>query len=436
MKRRITCLSVLLLALCGAYAQDISRYEYWTDDDYANRSIVEAEGSEITLTVSTDGLGPGIHFLNFRASRSDGVWGNFYRYLYYIPAQQNSGGGSVSVEYWIDDNQAGNSREAADEGQLLLAIDISELSPGVHYFNCTAMNEAGERGNSERYLFYVPNPSDDTTPSAFNGFEYWLDDDYAGKTVVETNEAESVFAINIQGLTSGVHYFNCRAMNEQGTYGAPIRQMFYIPQSEVSTDCQLASAEYWLDDDYAGKVSLLTNETDQAFSIDVSHLASGVHYFNYQATDSEGRKGNLVRQLFYLARGNNAPGSELLEYEYWIDDDVANKVTGKGSQAEYVFNIDVSQLAVGTHTFNFRAKNQLEVSSELFVESFEISEPATLLGDVNNDGVVDIVDVANLVSHLAGFTPKDFNTKAADVNNDETIDSADVNELVKLILNK
>ena len=363
MKRRITCLSILLLALCGAYAQDISRYEYWTDDDYANRSIVEAEGSDITLTVSTDGLGPGIHFLNFRASRSDGVWGNFYRYLYYIPAQQNSGGGSVSVEYWIDDNQAGSSREAADEGQLSLAIDISELSPGVHYFNC-------------------------------------------------------------------------RAMNEQGTYGAPIRQMFYIPQSEVSTGAQLASAEYWIDDDYAGKVSLQTNETDQAFSIDVSHLASGVHYFNYQATDSEGRKGNLVRQLFYLARGNNAPGSELLEYEYWFDDDVANRVTGKGTQAEYVFNIDVSPLAVGTHTFNFRAKNQLEVSSELFVESFEVSEPATLLGDVNNDGVVDIVDVANLISHLAGHTPDGFILEAANVKHDEAVDSADVDELVKLILNK
>ncbi len=60
----------------------------------------------------------------------------------------------------------------------------------------------------------------------------------------------------------------------------------------------------------------------------------------------------------------------------------------------------------------------------------------TKVGDVNNDGVVDIVDVANLISHLAGHTPDGFNLEAANVNNDEAVDSADVDELVKLILNK
>ena len=50
--------------------------------------------------------------------------------------------------------------------------------------------------------------------------------------------------------------------------------------------------------------------------------------------------------------------------------------------------------------------------------------------------MVDIVDVANLISHLAGHAPDGFNLKAANVNNDEAVDSADVEELIKLILNK
>ena len=433
MKRRITSLSILLLTLCGVYAQDISLYEYWTDDDYANRSIVEAVGSDITLTLSTDGLGPGIHFLNFRASRSDGVWGNFYRYLYYIPAQQQATEmGSVSVEYWLDDNQAECKSDAVDDGQLSLAIDISKLSPGIHYFNCTAMNESGERGNTERYLFYVPQPSDGTANTPVNGFEYWLDDDYAHKTVCETSETESVFAVSIEGLGSGVHYFNCRAMNELGTYGSPIREMFYIPQTDLGTDAELASAEYWLDDDYAHKVSVNTADTEQAFTIDVSTLSRGVHYFNYRAMDSEGRRGNLIRQLFYIARGVENPGSEPLDYEYWIDDDLANKVTGKGTQAEYVFNIDVSTLAVGTHTFSFRAMNQLEQWSEVFVDSFEKSEAAVLKGDANNDGNVDDLDVTTLVNYILGLGEL-ANEAAADVNGDKVVNIADVAALIELV---
>ena len=108
MKRVITSLSLLLLLLCGAYAQDISQYEYWTDDDYANRSVVSSSGGNVSFDVSTSSLSAGIHFLNFRAKRNDEVWGNFYRYLYYIPTTPNSAdAGNLRVEYWLDDELTG-----------------------------------------------------------------------------------------------------------------------------------------------------------------------------------------------------------------------------------------------------------------------------------------------------------------------------------------
>ena len=130
MKRVITSLSLLLLLLCGAYAQDISQYEYWTDDDYASRSVVSSSGGSISLDVSTASLSAGIHFLNFRAYRSDGVWGNFYRYLYYIPTLKGSDAGNLRVEYWLDDDLAGVKSETAGSGSLSLSIDVSALTPG------------------------------------------------------------------------------------------------------------------------------------------------------------------------------------------------------------------------------------------------------------------------------------------------------------------
>lgn len=58
-----------------------------------------------------------------------------------------------------------------------------------------------------------------------------------------------------------------------------------------------------------------------------------------------------------------------------------------------------------------------------------------LMGDVNNDGYVNIVDVTCMVSHILGDTPPVFIRKAADLNNDGTINITDVTALVELILN-
>ena len=380
MKRVITCLSLLLLLLCGATAQSITQYEYWTDDDYASREVSSATGSGVSLTVSTAALEAGVHFLNFRACRDDGVWGNFYRYLYYIPTLKTDAAmEDLVVEYWLDDNRVGVKSEAANGGGLSLTVDISALAPGVHYFNCTPKATTGERGSSERYLFYVPQSLDNSTVSPVAGFEYWIDDDYACKKVEKGSSLKPVLTIGIGELASGVHFFNCRAVNERGEYGNPVREMFYIPDTQTFTDAQLASYEYWLDDDYANCVKGSSANASQAFTVDVSQLTGGVHYFNYCPIDDKGRRGNPTRQMFYMAKTVDASASEQITYEYWLDNDTSHKVTGKATTGENSFSIDISALDEGTHTFNFKAKNLLEKWGDLFSETFEIANTSATI---------------------------------------------------------
>ena len=377
MKRVITCLSLLLWWLCGAVAQDISQYEYWTDDDYASRSVVNSSGGNISMQVSTEQLSAGVHYFNFRACRSDGVWGNFYRYLYYIPTLGSQDAGGVNVEYWLDDDLAGVKTQSAAGGSMSLALDISSLSPGVHYFNCTPVSATGERGSSERYMFYIPLTFEQNATSPLKGYEYWLDDDYSAKQTGTSNVSNPMLTIDISSLKSGVHYFNFRAYNERGEYGNPVREMFYIPQANPNINATLSKAEYWLDDDYASKVTVETSNTEQAYTIDISHLGPGVHYFNYRAFDNEGNPGSWIRELFYLAHAEQTAASDKIDYEYWIDDNTANKVTGSGTGSEYMFSIDVAGLAPGKHTFNFRAKNVLDQWGELFMQEFVITDGST-----------------------------------------------------------
>lgn len=401
--RRLISLSMLALMLGSAQAQDISRYEYWTDDNYAGRSVVTASDSDITLGVSTDGLSAGIHFLNFRAAGSDGTWGNYYRYLYYIPTLRPQGNGEVAVEYWLDDNLTARQRQTAQDSIVELNVNISPLAPGIHFFNCTPMTSTDGRGSSERYVFYVPQPMDNATVSDISGYEYWLDDDYQGRVVREAGEGQSVVTVSLDGMASGIHYFNCRALNKRGEYGNPVREMFYVPDTQKHGDATLAAAEYWLDDDYADKVNVTTGDTEQAFSVDISSLGSGVHYFNYRAIDSHGHTGSMLRQMFYMARSTESEGGEPVEYEYWIDDDEAHKVTGKDTGHEYAFAVDVSTLPAGTHTFNFRAKNLLDEWGATYTETFELTE-------VNAIDCIRYTGKAFNVYNLNGIKVKDHAT--------------------------
>lgn len=362
------------MMLRGLHAQSISKYEYWTDDDYASRSEVTSSGGEVSLTISTAALGSGIHYLNFRAQRDDGIWGDYCRYVFYIPEVTTEATGTLSLEYWLDDDNAGMKSTSVEGEDVALTLDISHLEPGVHFFNCMPVSSGSGRGDLARYMFYVPNAKAVETVSDVAGYEYWIDDDHASAVKKQTTAGEQLLTVGLSNLSSGIHYFNCRVYNERGEYGCPVREVFYLPSSSATTtDVKLASYEYWIDDDYAHHVAGESQNAEQAFTIDVSGLTSGIHYFNYRAIDDQGRKGNPIRELFYIARTAGTSASGSLEYEYWIDNDTEKKVTGKGQYGEFVFNIDITPLDEGTHTFCFRAKDQLEQWSDTLMEKFDIS---------------------------------------------------------------
>lgn len=156
----------------------------------------------------------------------------------------------------------------------------------------------------------------------------------------------------------------------------------------ISNAQNLSRYEYWIDDDYAGRNIVESSSNEIALMVSTESLTDGVHYFNFRAYRSDGVWGNYYRNLFYVSSSSVDVG----EYEYWIDNST-NKVTGKGSGPEYVFNIDISKLGIGKHTFNFRAKNLSENWGETFSEEFEIKNgfqpilPSLTISSIGNGAV-------------------------------------------------
>ena len=60
----------------------------------------------------------------------------------------------------------------------------------------------------------------------------------------------------------------------------------------------------------------------------------------------------------------------------------------------------------------------------------------SVLGDVNGDGKVDIVDVTSTISYILGLTPAKFDAEAADVNDDKSVNVVDVTTIIDIILGK
>ena len=57
-----------------------------------------------------------------------------------------------------------------------------------------------------------------------------------------------------------------------------------------------------------------------------------------------------------------------------------------------------------------------------------------LRGDANNDGEVDVADIAAIVNPLNGNTPDNFNLKQADADNNNEVNMADVEAVARIIM--
>ncbi len=97
---------------------------------------------------------------------------------------------------------------------------------------------------------------------------------------------------------------------------------------------------------------------------------------------------------------------------------VGESVTGK--QKAELRNIVLSD--VNARTFKLDAV------------SFVVSATSVPLGDVNNDGVVNISDIASIVGYIMGDANTSFVEEAADVNGDGLINVSDIAGVVSLIV--
>ena len=182
---------------------------------------------------------------------------------------------STRYEYWFDNDYEGRTVNNTTDISLGLDIDISKQHPGLHYFNFRTQDAASGKWGGLSHIMYMVR--DTVSVASLAKYEYWLDNDYEGRTVKTGESSISELSLDISHLHPGLHYFNFRTQGSSGTWGGLAHYLFMV-KNDIK---DISSLEYWIDDNRSGSQTIDVNDSTVTITMDVTELDVGVmHTFN------------------------------------------------------------------------------------------------------------------------------------------------------------
>ena len=251
---------------------------------------------------------------------------------------------TTRYEYWLDNGYDGRTVVADNVDAVSLNLDISTITPGLHFFNFRAQGDSERWGSLSRFLFFKREETDSTVSMA--QYEYWLDNQHEMRTTVEGGTSEVLLNLDISSVKPGLHYLNFRAQGKSGHWGGLSRYLFFMREEADSTAISMAQYEYWLDNNYNNRTIVKGSYAEIPLDIDINSLKPGMHYFNVRAQGKSGQWSGLSRYLFFIKDGIG----QLAHIEYWLDER-QDVITQQVTDSTVVITMDISNLAGGDHTF-------------------------------------------------------------------------------------
>jgi len=278
MKRKLILLFVALTAVWLHTSAQI-RCEQWIDSNRGSAKWTNLILGEQTFTVDgISSLTPGLHFLNVLPYDEGGEKGVWRCIPFLMPEYWPGTNDATMVEYWVTGYDQQPHREPYAGTAVMLDIDASRYSPGMHFFNYRTLNARGEGDTWKIIPFLVPEGWPGTDEGAW--IEYWVTSYDQHPHRMPFGGGEVKFDIDISQMSYGLHFFNYRTLNERGEGGAWKQIPFYINNGIF--DDELISYEYWIDEQDAIKQTAVCPGIVQ-FDIDMAELPVGKHTLYFRA---------------------------------------------------------------------------------------------------------------------------------------------------------
>lgn len=153
------------------------------------------------------------------------------------------------------------------------------------------------------------------------------------------------------------------------------------------------------------------------------------YHLNLAASPSAACSFNMTSGARHLAGSDvtvTASPNQYYELQGWYLD--GTKVS---TDLSYTFTMPEKSITLtAAFTYNYQPASPDDPSSS------QTDIDNSLLGDVNNDGVLDVSDASAITNYSIGATPKTFVSKVADYNKDGAIDVSDASAIVNKVIGK
>lgn len=339
MNKRLIILSLFVGLIGSAFAQkQIAQYEYWFDNNDVAKTataITPVTTYALNTSIPTTGLPAGLHSFQIRFKQTAGLWSatstQFFVKIPNISAGQNK---VTHYEYWFDtDYSSKKIQSVSNQTNVSLSTSVStaQLPVGLHSFQLRFKDNTGT-WSSTTTRFFVKQPSSSTEDTKISNYEYWFDDNYAGKTaqtITSQSDVSLVTSIATDKLPLGLHSFQMRFQSVSGKWSSTTTQFFVKQPASTTEDTKISNYEYWFDDNYVGKTAqTITSQSDVSLvtSIATGKLPAGLHSFQMRFQSVSGKWSSTTTQFFVKPNAAGIGNNKIVAYEYWFNDSI-NKRT-------------------------------------------------------------------------------------------------------------
>ena len=336
-----------------ADGKSIVEHQYWID----GKLEAKVSQGEKPSAISIETLKPGVHTFAVRVKDNTGMFSPHTTKHFIVPPAV-AGESIVEHQYWID----GKMEAKVTKGQMISAIDVSMLSPGVHTFTVRVKDNTGRLSPHTTKHFIVPFNELAVAEKSIVEHQYWID----GKVEAKVTKGQMPSAIDVSTLTPGVHTFTMRVKDNTGRLSPHMTKYFIVP-FEDADDKSIVEHQYWIDENLEASVS----QNNKPSIIDISTLKPGLHSLTVRVKDSTGQWSSQTARHFILKEDGVVEDATITHGIYWFDDDLINATAVVLNSESGEVDIDIKDIEGGTHNLWWRCADSNGALSDARSVSFQ-----------------------------------------------------------------
>ena len=325
----------LLLLLCCicvpwmARGQAAYDWHYWFDMNHASQVNGQALGERFTIETDASGLSEGIHAFHVQVADTAGKFSPPHAQLFYHTHDRSI----RRLHYWFDNDTENLHQVPTPLSDL--AIDVSELEPGLHFIYCQVEDAAGMKSDVVCRAFYRQ------AIRSYLKWTYWFDDDQQSRhTVPFPNE---VVMIDVSGLQEGFHVLHNQIIDVTAS-DITTTMFIKIPQTEGVDNMTCICT---IDGKLVAQETLPAAGGVLKWNMDVDNMDVGIHKAMFQVITPSGTASSIAERYFVRVITNKELGS--MKCVYAIDNFETFSEAGTLSDGLFHFDLDVATIENGLH---------------------------------------------------------------------------------------